>query len=94
MSIKLPGIGKRISNFQFSSLIDNQGFVQVSITSPEGNKHFELRPDTNWDTAETIKAAVDTFLTLGQGPKNVKISDYKERSYLFFGDYQFSGEEM
>lgn len=83
MSLKLPNIGKPITQYKWTSTIQD-GNVYVDIEHPQGHTRMELHPDDVWPNAPTIKSAVDKYLTDGKKHNAHETSEDAERSYIDF----------
>ncbi len=83
MSLKLPSIGKLITQYTWTSTIQD-GNVYIDIEHPQGHTRMELRPDNVWPDAQTIKSEVDKYLTDGKKHNAYEINEDAERSYIDF----------
>lgn len=101
MSLKMPGVGSKIEEYQYYISKDNQNAVCVAIkyvkpdtTAKRVQKSFEIRSDTRWSNPDRIVEVLKGLLGDGLTGKNVKISEDKPRMYIWFGNNQFAGNSI
>ncbi|MCR5452358.1 MAG: hypothetical protein K6F00_07025 [Lachnospiraceae bacterium] len=101
MSLKIPGVGNKIEEYQYCVAKDNENAVCVIIKyDKSGNlaqrvqKAFEIRPDTRWPDPDIIVEILKYLLDQGLIRKNVKIREDKARMYIWFDDNQFTGNSI
>jgi len=100
MSLKLPGVGKKIEKYDYK--IDKMGDTTISITITyvdlsgykRQSKLFEIRSDIRWKDIDIIVKVVDEVLSEGLGERIVRIRIDKDRTFLWIDKYQFTGNEM
>lgn len=103
MSIKLPGIGKKIDQYNYCVALDNKNDVCINIKYEKENsykvvnkeqKAFEIRTDTRWPDANNIVEVIKKHLGDGLKGQNVVIREDKQRMYLWFDMDQFTGNSI
>lgn len=100
MSLKIPGIGKKIDEYTYCIGADNQGGICIHIKFEICNtygkpvlkrKTFEIQTDDRHsDTRHSIDLLTE-LLEKGLNGATVKITEDKDRAYLYFDKYQFTG---
>lgn len=103
MSIKIPGVGKKIDKYNYSVELDNKNDVCINIKYEKVNaynvmkkeqKSFEIKTDTRWADANKIVEVIKKHLENGLEVKNVKITEDKQRMYLWIDGDQFTGNSI
>ena len=102
MSIKIPGVGKRIDKYSYCVALDNKNDVCINIKYEKENhyamiqvqKAYEIRSDIRWPDVEAIVTVIKGHLEDGLNGKSVKISEDKKRMYLWFDSDQFTGNSV
>lgn len=97
--LKLPKLGRPVNSFLFISNI-NRDELDVAIVFQKLNffgsfihkvEFFVLYTDEREKSLQTMKQKIDHLLSSAQGSVSVAIRADQERTYLYFGPYQFSG---
>lgn len=103
MSIKIPGVGKKIDEYSYCVALDNKNDVCINIKYEKKNhynailqvqKAYEIRSDIRWPDVEKIVEVIKGHLEEGLNGKSVKITEDKERMYLWFDSDQFTGNSI
>lgn len=103
MSIKIPGVGKKIDKYSYCVALDNENDVCINIKYKKENhynavlqvqKAYEIRADIRWPDAEKIVEVIKGHLEEGLNGKSVKITEDKPRMYLWFDSDQFTGNSI
>ena len=103
MSVKLPGIGQKVSSYKYVVTRDSQNDIFVSVifckldkynNSVKQQKTFEIRKDTRWANEENIIQAIEKHLQDGLSGKLVKVREDKNRMYVFFNNDKFTGNSI
>lgn len=101
MSLKLPGIGKKIDSYSYCVAIDNVDDINVLIkftvknyygVSVKKNKIIEIHTDLRWKQGELIVEMIQAALNDGLvNNKKIVIKEDKNRYYIWINDMQFTG---
>ena len=103
MSIKLPGVGKKIDQYIYCVALDNKNNVCINIKYEKVNtyniackeqKIFEIRTDIRWPDVNKIVEVIKKHLEDGLNGKNVRIKEDKPRMYLWVEMDQFTGNSL
>ncbi len=103
MSIKIPGVGKKIDKYSYCVALDNKNNVCINIkyenenhynVMPQVQKTYEIRSDIRWPDVKRIVKVIKEHLEEGLNGKSVKITEDKKRMYLWFDSDQFTGNSI
>lgn len=98
--IKLPGEGKTISNFTYTSTIVNNA-LEIEINYQKVNKNgqtlnktqnYVLFSNPTHTNLNSIKSTIDQKLTNAQGFKKCVIKLYEARVYVYFDSEIYAGK--
>ncbi len=103
MSLKLPGIGKIIKEYDYCVELSHQEdiIVCVMFDKPLKNKVTErqhrlyvIKPDQTWPDRIIIVEVIKELLQKGLGRKQVRIREDVPRLYLHINFDRFSGRRI
>ena len=101
--LKIPNVSAKLNSFKFSTIINENGEIELTITFSKQNKsgsnvsktqNYIISTDIRCNNINDIKSTIDRCLNNAQGPNTVILRYDKNRNYIWLDGNQFTGRKI